>query len=197
MFCSLLLFTFGKQSSDYQLIENTLYRFEVPADFICHFSGSDKNIPHKRKIPVKDDKVLWELYTLSWGNQSATKGDFDELFSVNIRSFRKVDGKPIFLDDVVDKVPEARWPENMNMLESKKGGETDAKWIKANFKGEIKGFSVDTGETTDVAWEYILFLEKSGTVHYIAITITDKLRSSDVNKYETMVNRIINSFKAK
>lgn len=197
MFCSFLLFTFGKQSSDYQLIENTLYRFEVPVDFICHFSGPKKNIPHKRKIQVKDNKVLWELYTLSWGNQFAAEGTFDELFCVDIRSFRKVDGNQIFLDDVVDKVPEARWPEGMKMLKTDEGCKKGEKWLKAHFKGEIKGLSVDTGETTDVVWKYILFLEKLGTVHYIVINITDKLRSSNVNKYEAMVDRIINSFKAK
>lgn len=186
-------------ADEWQLLDYEYYSIELPSSWIFKFGGKDKMNIHKRNIVVGDDKsekVKYELGTLVWGTEVKKSEDFGQAIYVEIRSFRKLSGDAVSMDEVCGKVPEASWPEYMQVQMMEEGGIKRNAWKKYLLKGETKGFSVETGAFTSMIWDYKFFMEKNGMVFCLTVTMPDMVRASSL-EYDKMACRIIKSFKVK
>lgn len=183
----------------WQLLDNEYFSVKIPSGWVFEFGGEDKVNLHKRNIKVryeKGERVEYELGTLSWLSGDKYSKSFEDLMELEVRSFRKTSGEAVMMDEVAGKVPEASWPDWLNVVRKQKGGTKGNLWKRYLLKGESKGFSAEKGAFTTLIWKYKLFVEKNGKVFVVTVKVDDKLRASST-EYDKMARKILDSFCAK
>ena len=185
---------------EWKTLDYEYYTFEVPSEWVLRFGHEDKVSIHRRNIRFPNDKgeeVEYELGTLSWGTEVRNMEEFMKIVDVEIRSFRKTSGAATFLSEVKGKIPEACWPEYMEVISKEEGGTNGKLWKTYLLKGESDGYSVVGGAFKMVIWAYKFYTEKNGMVYCLTVSMPDNVRSSSVSEYDKMARRIIQNFKVK
>jgi hypothetical protein len=170
-------------------ISNKLYSFSVPENWKPNLPPGESGDGF---IPKERDAYKYHLYYLSWNSPS--KSD-ENLISLNIESYKRLDNQSIAIKEIEDvemeKMKQAEKKGYLKILERK---EVSAKANQKRFiiKEESKVFDVQKGERMVKHSKIYLLQKKGNIVHCVHIFVNEEQYL--LPETQGVINDILHSF---